>query len=68
MAAPTYVENGLLSGISDLSTFVAFLFAFFVAFLSFFLLLLFLFLLAHLIRSLSVKIWPNPPTILTVQT
>src|SRR5271166_3054343 len=36
MAAPTYVENGLLSGISDLSTFVPFLSAFFVAFLSFF--------------------------------
>jgi hypothetical protein len=36
MTAPTYVENGLLSGISDLSTFVPFLSAFFVAFLSFF--------------------------------
>lgn len=36
MAAPSYVENGLLSGISDLSTFVPFVSAFFVAFLSFF--------------------------------
>jgi hypothetical protein len=36
MSAPTYVENGLLIGISDLSTFVPlFLSAFFVAFLSF---------------------------------
>jgi hypothetical protein len=32
----TYVENGLLSGVSDLSTFVPFLSAFFIAFLSFF--------------------------------
>jgi hypothetical protein len=35
-STPTYVEVGLLSGISDLSTFVAFLCAFFIAFLSFF--------------------------------
>ncbi len=33
---PAYVEVGLLSGISDLSTFVPFLSAFFIAFLSFF--------------------------------
>ena len=35
-STPTYVENGLLRGMSDLSTFVPFLSAFFLAFLSFF--------------------------------
>jgi hypothetical protein len=35
-STPTYVENGLLRGMSDLSTFVPFLSAFFIAFLSFF--------------------------------
>jgi len=35
-STPTYVEAGLLSGISDLSTLVPFLSALFIAFLSFF--------------------------------
>jgi hypothetical protein len=46
----------------------AFLIRFFRRLLKFFQLLFFLFLLAHGIRSLSFKIWPDPPTILTVQT
>ena len=65
---PAYVEVGLLSGISDLSTFVPFLSAFRIAFLSFFSFFFFLFLFAHVIRSLSFKIWPDPQAILTVET
>jgi hypothetical protein len=69
MAAPTYVENGLLIGISDLSTFVPFfLSAFFVAFLSFFSFFFSSFFLPMLFVPCHLRYGRIPPTILTVQT